>query len=53
MTLAGKRRGRAGVARFFLVQNTKAGKIYQITTKYTEWPQNILNGRKIDQVAVK
>jgi hypothetical protein len=26
------------VARFFLVQNTKAGKIYLITTKYTKWP---------------
>jgi hypothetical protein len=26
------------VARFFLVQNTKTGKIYHITTKYTKWP---------------
>jgi hypothetical protein len=26
------------VARFLLVQNTKTGKIYQITIKYTEWP---------------
>jgi hypothetical protein len=26
------------VARFILVQNTKTGKIYQITTKYTKWP---------------
>jgi hypothetical protein len=26
------------VARFFLVQKTKMGKIYQMTTKYTKWP---------------
>jgi hypothetical protein len=26
------------VARFFLVQNTKTGKIYQITTSYTKCP---------------
>jgi hypothetical protein len=26
------------VARFFLVQHTKTGKIYQMTTKYTKWP---------------
>jgi hypothetical protein len=26
------------VARFFLVQNTKTGKIYQITTNYTKCP---------------
>jgi hypothetical protein len=28
----------ARVARFFLVQNTKTGKIYQITTNYTKCP---------------
>jgi hypothetical protein len=27
------------VARFFLVQHTKTGKIYQITIKYNKWPQ--------------
>jgi hypothetical protein len=27
-----------GVARFFLVQNTKTGKIYQITTNCTKCP---------------
>jgi hypothetical protein len=26
------------VARFFLVQNTKRGKIYQMTIKYFQWP---------------
>jgi hypothetical protein len=38
------------VARFFLVQHTK---IYQITIKNTKWPQNIPNGIKIDQQAIK
>jgi hypothetical protein len=42
-----------GVARFFLVQNTKTGKIYQMTTKYIKWPLNISNGRKIDQMVIK
>jgi hypothetical protein len=28
------------------------GKIYQITIKCTKWPQNIPNGRKIDQMAI-
>jgi hypothetical protein len=28
-------------------------KIYQITTKYTKWPQNIPKGRKIEQMAIK
>jgi hypothetical protein len=37
------------VARFFLVQHTKTGKIYQKTIQYTKQPQNIPNGRKIDQ----
>jgi hypothetical protein len=39
------------VTRFFLIQPTKKGKIYQMATKYTKWPQNIPNGRKIDQMA--
>jgi hypothetical protein len=33
------------VARFFLVQHTKMGNIYQITISYTNWPQNIPDGR--------
>jgi uncharacterized protein YwbE len=39
------------VARIVLLQHTKTGKIYQITIeKYaTKWPQDIPNGRKIDQ----
>jgi hypothetical protein len=28
-------------------------KVYQITIKYTKWPQNILNGHKIYPMAVK
>jgi hypothetical protein len=28
----------------------KRGKIYQITIKYTKWPQNVPNGRKIHQM---
>jgi hypothetical protein len=39
-------------ARFFLVQHTKTGNIYQITIKYTKWPPNIPTGRKIDQMAI-
>jgi hypothetical protein len=27
------------------------GKIYQITTKYTNWSFNIQSGRKIDQLS--
>jgi hypothetical protein len=26
---------------------------YQMTTKYTKWPKNISNGRKIDQMVLK
>jgi general stress protein 26 len=37
------------VARFFLVQHTKTGKIYHITIKHTEWTQNLPNGHKIYQ----
>jgi hypothetical protein len=36
------------VARFFLPQNNKTGKIYQMTIKYTKMPQNISISRKID-----
>jgi hypothetical protein len=28
----------------------KRGEIYQMTTKYTKWPKDISNGRKIDQL---
>jgi hypothetical protein len=38
------------VARFFLVQH--AGKIYQMSTKYTKWPYNIPNGHIIYQMAI-
>jgi hypothetical protein len=41
------------VARFFFVQYTKTGKIYQITTKYTTLSQNKPNVHKIYQMAVK
>jgi hypothetical protein len=34
-------------ARFFVVQHTKTGKMYQITIRYTKWPQNIPNGYKM------
>jgi hypothetical protein len=27
--------------------------IYQITFKYTKWPQNIPNGREMDQMDIK
>jgi hypothetical protein len=30
----------------------KGKKIYQMTIKYTEWPQNIPNSRKIDKMAI-
>jgi hypothetical protein len=35
------------------VQHIKTGKIYQITIKYNKWPQNLPNGCKIDQKAIK
>jgi hypothetical protein len=45
-----------GVARFFLVQDTKMGKnipnhqkVFQMTLKYTQWQQNITNRHKIHQ----
>jgi hypothetical protein len=34
------------VARFFVEQYTKTGKLYQITTKYTKVPQNIKSAIK-------
>jgi hypothetical protein len=37
------------VANFFLVQHTKTGKTYQMTTKYTKWVQNMPHGHKIYQ----
>jgi hypothetical protein len=36
-----------GVARFFLVQHTKTGKMYQIAIKYTKWRENWPNGYTI------
>jgi hypothetical protein len=41
------------VARFSLEQHTKTGKIYQKDSKYTKWPQDIPNGHRIYQMAVK
>jgi hypothetical protein len=41
------------VARFFFLQHTKTGKIYQITTKYTKCPQSVPNTCKIDQMSIK
>jgi hypothetical protein len=46
---------KARVARFFLVQHAQTGKIYQTTSKYPKWPQNMYtkwteilpNGHKI------
>jgi hypothetical protein len=40
------------VTRFFLVQHTKMGKMYQISTKYIKWSYNLSNGCKIYQVAI-
>jgi hypothetical protein len=37
-------------ARFFLVKHTKTGKIYQMTTKFTQWPQNISMAIKYSNV---
>jgi hypothetical protein len=34
-------------------QQPETGKIYQVTIKYPQWQQNIPNGRKIDQMAIK
>jgi hypothetical protein len=43
----------AGLPDFSRSKVPKRGKIYQITTKYTKWPQNIPNGLKIDQMVIK
>jgi hypothetical protein len=42
-----------GLPDFYWYNIPKLGKIYQITMKYTKWPQNIPNGRTIDQMALK
>jgi hypothetical protein len=36
-----------------LVQHTKTGKNIPNNPKYNKWSQNILNGRKIDQMSIK
>jgi hypothetical protein len=42
------------VANFFFFYNIpKREKINEITIKYTKWPQNAPNGRKIDRMAIK
>jgi hypothetical protein len=41
------------VARFFLVQTTQTGNVYQITRNYTKLPENIPNGRKILAMVIK
>jgi hypothetical protein len=41
------------VAGCFLLQYTRTEKGYQMTIKYTKWPQNIQNGHKIYQMATK
>jgi hypothetical protein len=40
-------------ARFFLVQHTKTGYLFQMTIKYTKLPLNIPKGREMDQMATK
>jgi hypothetical protein len=37
----------------FLGTKYQTGKIYRMATKYTKWPLNISNGRKIDQKVIK
>jgi hypothetical protein len=41
------------VDRFFLVHDTKTGKMYQVNTNCTKWSLNIPNVHKIFQMAVK
>jgi hypothetical protein len=41
-----------GLPDFFSVQHTKTGKIFQITTKYTKWQQNISNSSEIRQMDI-
>jgi hypothetical protein len=43
----------AGLPDFSWYNIPKRGKTYQITIKYSKWPQNILTGSKIEQMAVK
>jgi hypothetical protein len=43
----------ARVARFFLVQQTKMGKIYQDRGKIYQMDINIPNGQRIDQMTIK
>jgi hypothetical protein len=47
------RQPESGLPDFSWYNIPKWEKIYQMTTKYTQWPQNILNCRKIDQMAIK
>jgi hypothetical protein len=37
----------------FFVPLTKTVKIFRMTIKYTKWSQNIQNGSKIDEMAIK
>jgi hypothetical protein len=43
----------AGLPDFSWCNIPKRGKIYQMTIKYSVWPQNIQNDRKINKMAVK
>jgi hypothetical protein len=47
-----KKRLRQGWQDFSWFNIPKRGKTYQIRIKYTKWPQNIPNVRKIDQMAI-
>jgi hypothetical protein len=40
----------ARVARFVLVRHTQTGNMYQITMKYTKWPQSISSRCKYTKV---
>jgi hypothetical protein len=48
---------KSGLPDFSYDSIPKWGEIYQITIKYTKWPQtisnNLPNGRKMDQMAIK
>jgi hypothetical protein len=48
-----RRRAGIRVARFFLVHDTKTGKMYQMNTKCTKWSKNIPTVCKIFQMAIK
>jgi hypothetical protein len=41
-----------GLPDFSWYKIPKLGEIFQMTTKYTKWPYNISNGRKIDQMVL-